>query len=101
MQMFFYLDSYIENIKNIQEMANHKIDDYCEYLEEIEDLEECKSSFIDFALAIRKQMNLLSNSIGELNKLNDKFVLNGKNLPNNQININDLEFKKELLKFKY
>lgn len=101
MQMFFYLDSYIENIKNIQEIANHKIDDYCEYLEEIEDLEECKSNFIDFALAIRKQMNLLSNSIGELNKLNDEFVLNGKNLPNNQININDLEFKKELLKFKY
>jgi predicted patatin/cPLA2 family phospholipase len=101
MQMFFYLDSYIENIKNIQEIANHKIDDYCEYLEEIEDLEEYKSNFIDFALAIRKQMNLLSNSIGELNKLNDKFVLNGKNLQNNQININDLEFKKELLKFKY
>ena len=101
MQMFFYLDSYIENIKNIQEIANHKIDDYCEYLEEIEDLEECKSSFIDFALAIRKQMNLLSNSIDELNKLNDKFVLNGKNLPNNQINTNDLEFKKKLLKFKY
>lgn len=24
MQMFFYLDSYIENIKNIQEIANHK-----------------------------------------------------------------------------
>lgn len=74
MQMFFYLDSYIENIKNIQEIANHKIDDYCEYLEEIEDLEEYKSNFIDFALAIRKQMNLLSNSIGELNKLNDKYT---------------------------
>ncbi len=101
MQMFFYLDSYIENIKNIQEIANHKIDDYCEYLEEIEDLEEYKSNFIDFALAIRKKMNLLSNSIGELNKLNDKFALNGKNLQNNQININDLELKKELLKFKY
>ncbi|KLD99251.1 hypothetical protein [Aliarcobacter butzleri] len=101
MQMFFYLDSSIENIKNIKEMSNYKIDDYFQYLDEIEDLEECKSSFIDFALAIRKQMNLLSNSIDELNKLNDKFVLNGKNLPNNQININDLEFKKELLKFKY
>lgn len=45
--------------------------------------------------------NINSQKIVLTNGGGIKFVLNGKNLQNNQININDLEFKKELLKFKY
>ncbi|MCT7505514.1 hypothetical protein N5T62_05410 [Aliarcobacter cryaerophilus] len=62
MLMYVYATNCTEGIKNIKEVVNAKIDSYSSNLEDIEDLEECKAAFIDFALEVRKQMNLLSNN---------------------------------------
>lgn len=101
MLMYVHVNNCTEGIKNIKEVVNAKIDSYTNYLEEIEDLEECKFSFIDFALEIRKQMNLLSHPIEELYKFNNDYILNGTNAPSEKIKIEDIEFKKQLLEYCY
>lgn len=100
--LYGYLKIDISTVENIKEMVNRKIDSSCEYLEELEDLEECKNEFIEFALQVRTQMNLLSNAIENLNKFNTDTLLNNSKLPNEHINpLHDMKFKKELLTHRY
>ena len=58
MNLYGYLNIDITRVKNIKEIVNNEIDSSCNLLDEIEDLEECKSEFISLALGIRTQMNL-------------------------------------------
>ena len=102
MNLYSYLNIDITRVENIKEIVNNKIDSSCDLLDEIEDLEECKSEFISLALEIRTQMNLLSGAIDNLNKFNTDMVLNVSNLPDNHIKpLCDTKFKKKLLKHRY
>jgi hypothetical protein len=85
MNLYGYLNIDITRVENIKEIVNNKIDSSCNFLDEIEDLEECKSEFISLALEIRTQMNLLSGAIDNLNKFNTDMVLNVSKLPDDHI----------------
>lgn len=101
MNLYGYLNIDITRVENIKEIVNNKIDSSCEYLEEIEDLKECKDEFIEFALQIRTQMNLLSSAIDDMRKFNTTTLLNGSKLPKDHIKpLHDIKFKKELLSHK-
>lgn len=102
MNLYGYLNIDITRVENIKEIVNNKIDSNCNFLDEIEDLEESKSEFISLALEIRTQMNLLSGAIDNLNKFSTDMVLNVSKLPDNHIKpLCDTKFKKELLKHRY
>jgi hypothetical protein len=102
MNLYGYLNIDITRVKNIKEIVNNEIDSSCNLLDEIEDLEECKSEFISLALGIRTQMNLLSCAIDNLNKFNTDMLLNNSKLPDDHIKpLCDTKFKKELLKHRY
>lgn len=103
MNIYGYLKMDIAKVENVKEMMNHKIDDYYELLidDEIEQA-DIKSLFIDFALSIRTQVNLLTLAIDDLNKTNTNLILNISELPNGKINpLNNIKLKEELLQFKY
>lgn len=103
MNIYGYLKMDIAKVENVKEMMHHKIDDYYELLidDEIEQA-DIKSLFIDFALSIRTQVNLLSLAIDDLNKTNTNLILNISKLPNEKINpLNDIKLNEELLQFKY
>jgi hypothetical protein len=52
----------IAKVENVKEMMHHKIDDYYELLIDDEtEQADIKSLFIDFALSMRTQVNLLSS----------------------------------------
>ena len=98
MNLYGYLNTNIVEVENIKEIVNYKIDNSCNFIDEIEDLESCKSELIDLALDIRTQMNLLSKAIDNLRFLNKSMVLNGSKSPNEHINpLLDMEFKKKML----
>ena len=103
MNIYGYLKMEIAKVENVKEMMHHKIDDYYELL--IDDgIEQAdiKSLFIDFALSVRTQVNLLSLAIDDLNKTNTDLILNISKLPNEKINpLNDIKLNEELLQFKY
>jgi hypothetical protein len=102
MNLYSYLNIDITRVENIKEIVNNKIDSSCDLLDEIEDLEECKSEFISLALEIRTQMNLLSCAIDNLNKFNTDMLLNGSRLHDAHIKPEcDTKFKKEMLKHRY
>lgn len=102
MNLYSYLNIDITRVENIKEIVNNKIDSSCDLLDEIEDLEECKSEFISLALEIRTQMNLLSCAIDNLNKFNTDMLLNSSRLPDAHIKpACDTKFKKEQLKHRY
>lgn len=102
MNLYGYLNIDITKVENIKEMVNNKIDNSCNYLDEIEDLEMCKDELINFALEVRTQMNLLSDAIVNLKKFNTTMLLNGSRLANEHIEpLHDIKFKKELLTHKY
>lgn len=100
--LYTYLNINIARVENIREVVNKKIDDYCNFLDEIEDLEECKGVLIDLALEIRTQMNLLFYAEDSLNTFNKDILLNGDRVKDDHIKpLHDIEFKKELLKHRY
>lgn len=100
--VYVYLEEKITKIENIKERVNHLIDETAfMFDDDFESLQECKESYIDFATKIRVQMNLLSLAIDDIRTFNKQIILNGSNLPNEQINPLDIEFKKELLTHKY
>ncbi|WP_151948134.1 hypothetical protein [Aliarcobacter butzleri] len=102
MNLYDYLNMNITRVENIQEVVNNKIDSYCNLLDEIEDLEECKGVLIDLALEIRTQMNLLFYATDSLNKFNTDMLLNSSRKPDEHISpLYDIKFKKELLKHRY
>lgn len=100
--LYTYLNINIARVENIREVVNQKIDGYCNFLDEIEDLEECKGVLIDLALEIRTQMNLLFYAEDSLNTFNKDMLLNGDMVKDDHIKpLHDIEFKKELLKHRY
>lgn len=102
MNLYAYLNINIARVENTREVVNQKIDDYCNLLDEIEDLEECKGMLIDLALEIRMQMNLLFYATDSLNTFNKDMLLNGDRVKDDHIKpLHDIEFKKELLKHRY
>lgn len=103
MNIYGYLKMDIAKVENVKEMIHLKIDDYYELLIDDEiDQADIKSLFIDFALSVRTQVNLLSLAIDDLNKTNTNLILNISKLPNERINpLNDIKLNEELLQFKY
>ncbi len=83
MDIYGYLKMDIAKVENVKEMMHHKIDDYYELLIDDEtEQADIKSLFIDFALSMRTQINLLSLAIDDLNKTNTNLILNISKLPN-------------------
>ena len=77
MNIYGYLKMDIAKVENVKEMMHHKIDDYYELLIDDEtEQADIKSLFIDFALSMRTQINLLSLAIDDLNKTNTNLILN-------------------------
>ena len=103
MNIYGYLKMDIAKVEDVKEMIHLKIDDYYELLIDDEiDQADIKSLFIDFALSVRTQVNLLSLAIDDLNKTNTNLILNISKLPNEKINpLNDIKLNEELLQFKY
>lgn len=102
MDIYSYLKMDIAKVENVKGMMHHKIDDYYELLIDDEtEQADIKSLFIDFALSMRTQVNLLSLAIDDLNKTNTDLILNISKLPNEKIKLNDIKLKEELLQVKY
>jgi len=101
--IYKYLNLEIKKVENIKEVLNYSIDDKIEFIDEIKDVEECKTAFIDLMIEIRTQMNLLTGAIDDLNEINTNLILNGSSSKyKNKIKpYSDIEFKKNLLKFRY
>jgi len=101
--IYKYINLEIKKVENIKEVLNYSIDDKMDFIEEIENIEECKTAFIDFMLEVRTQMNLLTGAIDDLNEINTNLILNNSNSEDEE-NIkpySDMKFKKNLLKFRY
>ena len=100
--IYEYLNLNIKKVESINAVLNDAINTNIDYIDEVEDLEDCKRALVDFMLITREQMNLLHGAIGSLHKFNNDHILNVANKPGEHINpLSDIEFKKQRLNHRY
>jgi allophanate hydrolase subunit 1 len=96
------LRGHIKKLDNINLGLNEEIESHMNYLEDVESIEELKSSYYDLLVSIRDQANLLNESTESLQKFNNDYLLNNGLTSENHIKpFQNEAYKKEILKVRY
>lgn len=88
--MYEYINLEVKKLKAINSLMNDEVDNYIEFVDELEDLETAKSLILDLLISMRENANLLNMATTDLNKINKCLTKDKK-----------LENKKRRLNFRY
>jgi len=96
------LRGHIRKLDNINLGLNEDIQSHMNCVDGFESIEEMKSTYLDLLVSVREQANLLNESIGDLTKFNNNWLLNYNSAPEDKIKpFQNEEYKKEVLKIRY
>ena len=101
MNKYISIKLLLKKIENIEKSLSESLDISSDGYEELETLEDAKEYLLDFMVEVREQLNLLTLSVHDLHKFNNKFILNEDKKQDEKIDNQSEELKKEILGYRY